>query len=102
MADRTTRRLFPRRKKPEVLDGHAPDQVFLDDPLQHRLGAAMVPDALWPHDCDRPGMADLEAIGLGAGDAAVAVQAELLDPPLQVFPSRGADLQRAAFALLRF
>src|ERR1700712_4396325 len=62
----------------------------------------MVPDAFGPDDRVRPGVADLEAVGLGPCDAAVAIESQLLDPPLQVLPRWSADCQRAAFALLRF
>src|SRR5690349_3582455 len=65
----------------------------------------MIPDPFGPDDSNGAGVADLEAVGLGPGHAAAAivgaVEPELLDPPLEVFPGRCADLERAAFALLR-
>jgi hypothetical protein len=42
----------------------AADQVLLDDPFEH-FGARVIPDPVRPDDRDRPGRADLQAIGLG-------------------------------------
>ena len=46
--------------------------MLLDDPFQHFRRAGMVIDAVGPYQGDRAGVADLQAIGLGAADAARA------------------------------
>jgi hypothetical protein len=49
--------------------------MLLNDPFEHRRGTAVIPDAFGPDDRDRARRADLQAIGLGPGDAAIAIQA---------------------------
>ena len=85
--------------KPEVFHRHAANQVFLDDSFQHILGAGMVPDAVRPDDCDRPGLANLQTIGFGPLHAAAADQSQFLEPLLEVVPSALAGFPSAAFLL---
>src|SRR5262249_28564771 len=48
--------------------------------------ALSVPHALWVDDRDRPVRADAQAVHLRAQDAALVVEAQLEEPPLQVVP----------------
>ena len=78
-----------------VLDGNAANQMFLDDPFEHLLGARMVPDALGPDDRDRTVGADLQAVGLGPLNSARPHQTELLEALLEVLPRPLAGLAPA-------
>src|SRR5690606_27375871 len=89
------------RPQAVVLHRDAADQVLLDDTLEHRLGARVVPDAVGPDDRDRSTDADLQAIGLGPLHAPVRDEPELAQPPLEVRPRRLAGFARAAALLFR-
>ena len=69
-----------------VLDNPSADQMFLDDPLEHRRIAPSIPRALGVHDRNRAAFADAEAVRFGAQNAALLRQAELLQPALQKIP----------------
>src|SRR5688572_29054160 len=71
--------------------------MFLDDGLEHRRVALPVPRALGIDDGDGAALADAEAVRLGAQDAAVLREAELLEAPLQELPGRQAPFLVAAF-----
>src|SRR5690349_7262362 len=62
------------------------DQVLLDDAFEHGLVALRIPRALRVDDCDRPALADAEAVRLGAQDTALFRELQLLEPPLQEVP----------------
>ena len=47
--------------------------MLLDNPLEHIFVATVIPDAIGPDHSDRPGGADLQAIGFGPGNPAFAV-----------------------------
>src|SRR5262245_29300016 len=66
-------------------DGPAADEVFLNDPLEHRRIALAVPRAFRINDGDRAGLADAEAVRLRAEHAVVG-QTELDETPLQIVP----------------
>ena len=99
------------RIQAKFLDRTAANQVLLNDAFKHFGAARMIPDPVGPYHGNRPGTADLEAIGLGALHASGALgvirltlgpdQAELLEPAHEVTPRRLALLARAAFLLLR-
>ena len=77
-------------------DDAAGNQVFLDDALEHGRIACAVPGAFGIDDRNRAALADAQAVGLGAQDAALVRQAELLQPPLQKVPRRQAAFLLAA------
>ena len=58
----------------------------LNNLLERRFIAAMIPDIVGPHDCDGPGSADLQTIGLGPLDAAAAIGAQGADQPQLLKP----------------
>ena len=89
-------------REAEILYRDAADQVFLNNPLEHVFGAAVVPDTVGPNDGDRACSADAQAICFGPCDAAIAVEPQFFQALLEVFPCRSADCRCAAFALLRF
>src|SRR4051812_22060638 len=82
-----------------VLDDSAADEVFLDDPLEHRRVALPVPGAFGIDDRDRAAFADAQAIGLAAKDPALLRQAELLEARLQIVPGGESALLVAALRL---
>jgi hypothetical protein len=76
-----------------LLHQTAPNEVFLNDPLQHRRIAVMVPRAFGVHDGDRPTLANAKAIRLRPIDAPVLGETELFEATLQVIPRfQGARL----------
>src|SRR6185295_7931359 len=79
-----------------VADDAAADEMFLDDPLEHRRVALAVPRAFGIDDRDRSAFANPQAVGLGAQDAALVDEAERLQPRLQVLPGREPPLLLAA------
>src|SRR5262245_46554759 len=81
----------------EMLANDPPsDQMLLDDLLQHRRIAGPVPRAFRIHDRDRSAFADSKAVGLGAQDAALVGESELLEPAFQEIPGGQAPLLLAA------
>ena len=77
-------------------DDAARNQVVLDDALEHRRIAFAVPGAFGIDHGDRAAFADAQAVGLGAQDAALVREAELLQPALQELPGRQPALLLAA------
>src|SRR5687767_1727698 len=77
-------------------DGAAGDEVLLDDLFEHRRVALAVPGAFLIDLRNRPAFADSQAIRLGAQDAALLRQAQLLQPALQELPRRDPPLLFAA------
>jgi|GEM_PF-1269122 len=80
--------------------------MFLDDAFEHGLGAGVIPDAVRPDDRDRPGGANLQAIGLATLDTAARRalcpgKTELLEPLFQIFPRALSNIAAAAFLLFR-
>ena len=83
----------------KILDDSAGNQMFLDDPLEHRRIAVPVPGALGIDDRDRAAFADAQAVRLGAQDAALLGQAQLLQPAPSGNPTpRGRDPSRSISA----
>src|SRR5438094_846272 len=80
----------------EFLNHPAEDEMLLDDPLEHRRIALTVPGAFRIHDRNRAAFADAQAVRLGAQDAALVRQPELLQSALQIVPGRKAPLPIAA------
>ena len=68
-------------------DNAAAQEVLLDDPLQHRRVARAVPGAFRVDDRDRPALANPQAVGLRAEDAAALGELQFAQAPLQVGPS---------------
>lgn len=63
------------------------DEMVLDDFLEDLGCAALVPGAFRIDDRDRAADADLEAVGLGAGDAGEGTdEVEFLETALEVIP----------------
>ena len=82
------------------LDGVPSDEVFPDDDLEDIRGAVPVPRALGIDHGHGAMDADLEAIGLGAGDErARADEAEFLESPLEELPGFKAGGWVAALGL---
>src|SRR4051794_27736870 len=77
----------------------ATDQVLLDDPLEDRRIALAVPRAFRIHDGNRTAFTDAQAIGLGAQDAALFGEPELLKARFQKLPRDEAAMQVAALRL---
>src|SRR5436190_5847459 len=82
-----------------VANDTAGDQVFLDDPFEHRRIARRVPHALGIDDGDRSALADAQAVGFRSENAALLGEAELLQPALEEFPRRETALFLAAFRI---
>ena len=80
-----------------VLHGPPPDQMLLDDALEHRRIARAVPSPFRIHNSDRAAFADPQAIGFRAEDAARLGQPKLFEPLLQKFPRLDRSLAIAAF-----
>ena len=96
-AARALRRMGQRMLEDDVVEhGATADQVLLDDSLEHRWIASAVPRALRVDHGDRPLLADAQAVGLGAVDAALLREAELPEAPLEVVPGREPALLLAA------
>jgi len=74
--------------------------VFLDDPFENIFRTGMIPDTVRPYDRDGAAYADLQAIGLGALNAAAANQPQFLESALQEFPRGLARFLRTAALLL--
>ena len=83
----------------KVFHGLPANQVLLDDPFQGRGIALAIPRALWVHHGDRPPFADTQAVRLGAQDAALVGQAELMKAFLEEVPRCDAPLFVTAFRL---
>ena len=82
-----------------VVDDAAADEVFLDDPLEHRRIALAVPGAFRIDDGDRAAFADAQAVRLGAQDAALLGQARALSAAASGSPTpRGRDPCRSISA----
>ena len=82
-----------------ISDDAAVDQMLLDDSLEDRRIALAVPRSFGIDDGDWTTVADAKAIGLGAQDAALFRESELLEPPLQVVPRRQPAIFLAALWL---
>src|SRR5690606_22651791 len=72
---------------------------FLDDPLEHRWIALVVPRAFRIDDRDRSALADAEAVRLRAQHPALVRQAEFLQPLLQEVPRLDAARLVAALGI---
>src|SRR5438105_273079 len=79
-----------------VLNESAGNEMFLNDPLEHRRIALRVPRAFGIDDGNGPAFADPQAIRFGAKDAALLRQLELLQSPLEELPGRETALFLAA------
>src|SRR5215217_1877377 len=66
--------------------------MFLDNALEDRRVALAVPGTFRVDDGNRPALADPQAVGLGAQDAALVDEPERLQPRLEVVPGREAAL----------
>ena len=67
-------------------DDAAGNQVVLDDALEDRRITFAVPGAFRIDDRNRTALANAQTVGLGAQDAPLVRQAELLQPPFQKVP----------------
>ena len=70
----------------KVLDDLAADEVLLDDAFERGGIACVVPGTLGVDDSDGTALANAKAIGLGAQDAALFRQPQLLQTTLQIIP----------------
>ena len=87
-------------EKSEFRDRSAPDQVFLDDPLEDGGRAGPVPDALGIDHGDGPLGANLQAIGLGSGHPGVgAGETEFTKTAFEEFPRLQSTGVLTAFRL---
>ena len=84
-----------------VLRNHdSPDEVFLNDTLEHVRGAGVIPRALRVHDRDRAVGARAKAVGLCPEHRRLAPnEAEFLQPFFQKRPRLEAGLLRATLRL---
>ena len=76
----------------KILNDSAGNQVFLDDPFEHRRIAVPVPGALGIDDRDRATFTNPQTVRLGSQDAALLGQPQRLEPALQEFPRREAAI----------
>ena len=82
----------------QMLGHHATgDQMFLNDAFEHRRITVAVPRSFRVHDRNRTTLADAEAVGFGAKDAAPLRELQLFEATLQKIPRRDATLLIAAF-----
>jgi hypothetical protein len=82
----------------QMLGHHAAgDQMLLNNPFEHWGIALAVPHAFRVHDRNRTTLADAEAVGFGAKDAALFGELQLFETPLQKIPCGKATLLVAAF-----
>ena len=82
------------------LDDRAVDQMFLNDALQHRWCARVIPDAFGIDDRDWPVRADPQAIHLAPVNQRVrSEEIQFLEPPFQEFPRFKSFLLRRALRL---
>jgi hypothetical protein len=82
----------------QMLGDHATsDQVFLNNAFEHRRVTLAVPSSFRVHDGNRTTLADAEAVGFRAKDAAPFRELQLLEAPLQKSPCGKAPLLVAAF-----
>src|SRR3977135_898963 len=79
---------MPRDER--IVDDAAGDQMFLDDPLEHRRIAVRVPRAFGIDDGDRAAFADAKTVRFRPQNAALLGKTELLEPALEKVP-RGQD-----------
>src|SRR4051812_26965704 len=80
-------RLLQRMLRDErIRDEASADEMLLNDPLENGRVAPGVPRAFRVDDRDRSAFANAQAVGLGAQDAALLGQAELLQPPFEKVP----------------
>ena len=75
------------------------DQMFLNDAFEHRRITVAVPNPFRVHDCNRTTLADAEAVGFGAKDAALFGEPQLFEAPLQKIPGGKATVLVAALRL---
>ena len=69
-----------------VLDNLTANQMFLNDPFEHRRVAGPIPGALRIDDSDRSAFADPQAVGFCAEDSALFRQSQLFQSPLEIVP----------------
>ena len=82
----------------QMLGDHAAgDQMLLNNPFEHGRIAVAVPGAFRVHDRNRTSLADAEAVGFGAKDAALFREPQLFETPLQKIPCGKAPVLVAAF-----
>lgn len=75
-----------------------PNQMFLNDALQHGRGAGVVPNRFRVHDRNRAVQAHAQAVGFGAVNQwSGAVEFEFFETALEVFPRFKARLAGATF-----
>lgn len=82
-----------------VSDGVASDQVFLNDAFENFRVTLTVPAAFGVNHGDGSADTDAQAIGFGAGDAALFGQAQFFEAVFKVVPSNQAAVLGAAFGL---
>src|SRR5436190_12967397 len=82
-----------------VFDDASGDQMFLDDPFEHRGIARGIPGALGIDHGDRAAFADTQAVRLGAQNAALLGKSQLLQAAFQKVPRREAAILLAALRI---
>src|SRR3954468_2135210 len=80
-----------------VGDDASADEMFANDPLEHRRIALAIPRSFRVDDGDRATFTDAEAVGFRPQDPALVGQTKLLQAALQKFPCFIAALPLAAF-----
>src|SRR4249920_622967 len=83
----------------KFLDDSAANQVFLDDPLEHRRIAVPVPGALGIDDRDRAAFTNPQTVRLGSEDTSLLGQPQRLEPAFQEIPRREASILLATFRI---
>ena len=84
------------RQNTRLLDRAPPDQMPLDDLLEHGGIARPVPHPLGVDEGDRPALADPQAVGLGPQHPAPIGQPKLAQTALQIGPGSQSALALAA------
>ena len=69
-----------------VAYGSTPEQMLLDDSLEHRWVAVTIPGAFGVDDRDRPTFAHPQAVGFSAQDTTASRQAKLVEATLEILP----------------
>ena len=84
--------------KSKLCDRFSADEMFLNDTLQNRRGAGMIPDTFGIYDGDGAARADAQATGLAAVNERLrANELEFLEPLFQKIPGSERRLPRRTF-----
>src|SRR5262249_38158857 len=80
-----------------VVDELTANEMFLDDPLEHRWIAGSIPGTLGIDNRDRSAFANPEAVRFRAQDAPLLGEPEFLQPAFQIIPRLETTRFLAAF-----